>query len=655
MNKHRENGRAKSLLNGRKPALWIVPVAFLACVAIAVCFLTMWKKKSFDPVGTWALSTIIRSDEEVSAGYLVQYGVGLETFTLYGDGTGSWVTESINPGKSVHTMAFTYTRRGNVLTFVNLDQSSTFEVTYDPQEGTLSNEASYMTYIYSRVGETAAPDPTPDQLSGVWKTDGTNFGEDQILFGSLVLDRDGRAMLDLSTGGGSALQKEYTFFLDKQYLCLSTDEGSVYGLYDPEIDTIFLPFKDSRSLPFTRADDPIPTASVSPNAQSLPGIWELAWMESTIPDEAWAEKRKEGPSARDPYIGTFQEEYERFCSGEKFYTMILYESGNGDLIIQDVFSTSYVSVGCDEDRQTIGQRLFELELSYRFDGEQLILDGDGFRLGFKRFDFIAPSSAMARQHDSSDPAEAASESEKSDDLSKEQADAFLSGLSVEFEDGAPYGCDLVCYIDGFGTCLNIGDPDAYRSASLRFEPTEERVEPIYPHFTYAEILSAGNREYYLRNIRVFKTESGDSMQKHETWDMDRPDADASIFVPIDPSLMERNGACPERACVIKSFDAENRTVTVSFASVDMPENDYDLRTVNYDDIQKETHTLRISDDTMLTLIPDYEALVKPDRFFRYLEEFGWYLDRADGDYRGIGFWIGCDDNTILYLCEVFEE
>ena len=145
------------------------------------------------------------------------------------------------------------------------------------------------------------------------------------------------------------------------------------------------------------------------------------------------------------------------------------------------------------------------------------------------------------------------------------------------------------------------------------------------------------------------------MQKHETWDMDRPDADASIFVPIDPSLMERNGACPERACVIKSFDAENRMVTVSFASVDMPENDYDLRTVNYDDIQKETHTLRISDDTMLTLIPDYEALVKPDRFFRYLEEFGWYLDRADGDYRGIGFWIGCDDNTILYLCEVFEE
>ncbi|MBQ6255898.1 MAG: hypothetical protein IJJ60_04845, partial [Clostridia bacterium] len=153
MNKHRENGRAKSLLNGRKPALWIVPVAFLACVAIAVCFLAMWKKKSFDPVGTWALSTIIRSDEEVSAGYIVQYGVGLETFTLYGDGTGSWVTESINPGKSVHTMAFTYTRRGNVLTFVNLDQSSTFEVTYDPQEGTLSNEASYMTYIYSRVGE----------------------------------------------------------------------------------------------------------------------------------------------------------------------------------------------------------------------------------------------------------------------------------------------------------------------------------------------------------------------------------------------------------------------------------------------------------------------------------------------------------------------
>ncbi len=656
MKKHLMRKWVKSVLNGRKSAFWIILVAFLAGVAAAAWFLTTLKKP-FDPTGTWELTSIVRDDEELSAGYLVREGVGFETFTLNGDGTGSWVSEYINPGKSAYDMAFTYTLDGNVLTFANSDHSSTFEAVYDAKKDTLSDNVSYTTYVYTRVDREAAVSyPTPDQLSGVWESDGTSFGEDQILFGSLVIDESGRAVFDLSTGGGSALQKEYTFALDKYYICLSTDEGSVYGLYDPKIDTIFIPFKGARSLRFTRADSlnaAVPAAAALA-AQSLPGIWELAWMESTKTDEAREEEQEEGPGSGEPFVATFSEEYELFYSCEKSYTMILYENGSGDLLIQSGSSIAYVTVGCDTDRQMIRQRAMELYLHYHFDGDQLILDGDGFRVGFKRFDFIPPSIASER-YDPDVPVEETAGSEENEDLSKEQADAFINGLSVEFEDGAPYGCDLVCYIDGFGTCLNVGDPDAYKSASLRFEPTEERVEPIYPHFTYAEILSAGNREYYLRNIRVFKTESGDSMQKHETWDMDRPDADASIFVPIDPSLMERNRACPERACVIKSFDAENRTVTVSFASVDMPENDYDLRTVNYDDIQKETHTLRISDDTMLTLIPDYEALVKPDRFFRYLEEFGWYLDRADGDYRGIGFWIGCDDNTILYLCEVFEE
>ena len=38
-------GRVKSVLNYKKPAFWIILVAILACVAVAVCFLTMPKKK----------------------------------------------------------------------------------------------------------------------------------------------------------------------------------------------------------------------------------------------------------------------------------------------------------------------------------------------------------------------------------------------------------------------------------------------------------------------------------------------------------------------------------------------------------------------------------------------------------------------------------
>lgn len=390
----------------------LVPIliALLACVAGVVCFLAV-SKKAFDPVGTWEFSAIIRDDKEFSAGDDIKYDIGLETFTLRADGTGSWVTEIINPGKTAYTMEFTYTKSGNGLTFVNLDHSSTIELVYDSRRDALSRESSYETGIYTRVDEAAASDPTPDQLSGVWKTDGVNFGEDQILFGSLILDKNGSATLDLSTGGGSALQKEYTFVLDKKYVCLSTDEGSVYGLYDSKIDTIYLPFKHTRSLPFTRTQDPIPVAlaSPAPAAQPLPGVWELAWMESTETDEYWEEKQKEGFSSGEPYIATFPEEYELFYSGEKSYTMILYESVDwGDLIIQNGGSTAFVTVGCDIDKQVIRQLWFELNLPYHLDGDQLILEGDGFRVGFKRFDFIPSVTPI---QDSDDPNETISQSE----------------------------------------------------------------------------------------------------------------------------------------------------------------------------------------------------------------------------------------------------
>jgi Cu/Ag efflux protein CusF len=145
------------------------------------------------------------------------------------------------------------------------------------------------------------------------------------------------------------------------------------------------------------------------------------------------------------------------------------------------------------------------------------------------------------------------------------------------------------------------------------------------------------------------------MQKYEFRDNDRTGIDASIFVPVDSSMMERNRACPERVCVIKAFDAEKREVTISFAELDEPEEDGYPAAVNYDAVEEETYTFRVTDDTMLSLIVDYQALVKPNRFFKYLEAFGWMYLYTDSDDPGVGFWIGIDGDTLLYLCEVYEE
>lgn len=240
-------------------------------------------------------------------------------------------------------------------------------------------------------------------------------------------------------------------------------------------------------------------------------------------------------------------------------------------------------------------------------------------------------------------------------LTHDQTDPFVNGLSVEFEDGSPYGCDLVVFIDGFGRCLNVGDADAWKTASLRFVPGDYKAtDAIYAHVGYAKLLTVSDREYYIGSVRVFLSD-GQFDYHHQIWDFRYPSADASIFVSIDPSMMERNRAVPERACVIKSFDAENRTVTVSYVSFEEPEDGYPAE-ILYDTVEDETFTFSVADDTMLTLIPDYTALVKPDAFFRYLEQYGYmYLDRPDSDDRGVGFWIGVDGDTLLYLCEVNEE
>lgn len=251
-------------------------------------------------------------------------------------------------------------------------------------------------------------------------------------------------------------------------------------------------------------------------------------------------------------------------------------------------------------------------------------------------------------------AQATPDPTKSSDLSKEQADAFVNGLSVEFEDGSPYGCDLVVFIDGFGTCLNVGDPNAFERASLRYELLSRNNQN--GSIDYAKILSVGELPYYIGDITVFA--DGDRLVYGEEWNDEYPSADASILVPVNPLMMDRNQSCPERCCVIRSFDPVNRTVTVSFGLQEEMSADIPGEYVDYSSIETEQITLKVTDETFLTLIGnDFDTLVKPDRFFRFFEEYEFFdlylFDENNGD-ASIGFWIGVDGDTLLYLCEMKE-
>lgn len=102
--------RVKSVLNYKKPAFWIILVAILACIAVAVCFLTVPRSAPFDPVGVWEIQ------ESASADLYISMVTRLE---FQENGTGSLII--VNNENSTRTgTAFKYTvsrKTINLLTF----------------------------------------------------------------------------------------------------------------------------------------------------------------------------------------------------------------------------------------------------------------------------------------------------------------------------------------------------------------------------------------------------------------------------------------------------------------------------------------------------------------------------------------------------------
>jgi hypothetical protein len=502
----------------------------------------------------------------------------------------------------------------------------------DPQTGKLelNYQPSPGQYVYQTLRRMGEPEPSQKPYIGSWElfkiVDGAQEYETSFLAAAggiesdtLVLSEDGTGIRTTAIKGHETNEIALTFTPEQDETVLNVvfSESYEYGdvmtaRYDSENDTISLYYPDDPTMytVYIRSGSVIDAPTSKLTIDMLVGNWET-----------------EGNTAYDP----------PFLPG----TLTFNKDGSAVLWLKDFLRSGEAieyTVSLDGNMIWFADQTFA---SYDPNTDTIRLRLPLQSAGTLVFSRVSPS------------AEATPQPATSSDLSQERADAFVNGLSVEFEDGAPYSCDLVCYIDGFGECLNIGDPEAYKSASVRFEPTEERIKPTYPHFTYAKILCVGDREYYLGNIRLSK--SDDQMQKYEFRDNDRTGIDASIFVPVDSSMMERNRACPERVCVIKAFDAEKREVTISFAELDEPEEDGYPAAVNYDAVEEETYTFRVTDDTMLSLIVDYQALVKPNRFFKYLEAFGWMYLYTDSDDPGVGFWIGIDGDTLLYLCEVYEE
>ena len=591
-------GRVKSVLNYKKPAFWIILVAILACIAVAVCFLTMPKKdKTAEEAAlpTAVPETVWGSDTKV-----------VQWFDYYNDFEGfSWdstkeITVAAFPGVTFRWMAGVEAiENGSTRTlFQGMPVWNVFfaDVTGDDKPelcatvsfGSGMIDDHIVVYDYeNRQSYTLWERGTFDyhlyMNNGALYVGKTPYdGDKQFDYGTLTM-QDGLLCCRWSDGSVTVLNRElHESELFGEWLVREERDGeanvTVYT-YDLELWKEF-DFREDGIVVYNETN---PVSSVYEEAFGHPVEYPYAVHDGMV------------------FIGDVSGD------GEQWY-------GTYDRLT-DTLKLNY--------QPSPGQYVYQT---------------------LKRMGENLPET----------DAQASPQPAKSSDLSQEQADAFVNGLSVEFEDGSPYGCDLVVFIDGFGTCLNVGDPNAFERASLRYELLSRNNQN--GSFDYAKILSVGELPYYIGDITVFAY--GDQLVYGEEWNDEYPFADASILVPVNPLMMDRNQSCPERCCVIRSFDPVNRTVTVSFGLQEEMSSDAPGEYVDYASIETEQITLQVTDETFLTLIgDDYDTLVKPDRFFRFFEEYEFidlYLFDENNEDASIGFWIGVDGDTLLYLCEMME-
>ena len=233
--------RVKSVLNYKKPAFWIILVAILACIAVAICFLTMPKKNQPDAaeiVGTWEFYKQIVDTYETDWPIEEMLGTRRDVLIFRENGTG---TELYIRDDVTRENPFTYTVSGNkVLITRNGRDRVPVEFTYDPESSMLrspedAGEGLLWYTLYVREGSISYPTVqlTNEQIAGEWKTDGLSVMEGMplTLSGDLVFDANGTAALHLNGDNHTEMTVNGTY----------DTEGSVIR-FEPEDDTAVLEY-----------------------------------------------------------------------------------------------------------------------------------------------------------------------------------------------------------------------------------------------------------------------------------------------------------------------------------------------------------------------------------------------------------------------------
>lgn len=239
----------------------------------------------------------------------------------------------------------------------------------------------------------------------------------------------------------------------------------------------------------------------------------------------------------------------------------------------------------------------------------------------------------------------------------EEIESYVCNIQTLVSSGLDYGCDLVCWIDGFGFLYNVDNPGSAEDYSIHFRLNElnnscviysvflQKTVPTFISYKIGELrygLPLSNNIYgipYLINVRLC-----DSADLKPVW------IDRTLLHQKTEREIEKSGVG-----VIRRYNSENQEIIMSSAELNQKKGDFPV-SINQKTIDKEEMCLSITPNTIIIVWgEDMEMLVTANSFFRLLNAgyIGEYNEKES--YFPIGFYIGIEDNRLIYLQELYES
>ena len=239
----------------------------------------------------------------------------------------------------------------------------------------------------------------------------------------------------------------------------------------------------------------------------------------------------------------------------------------------------------------------------------------------------------------------------------EEIESYVCNIQTSVSSGLDYGCDLVCWIDGFGFLYNVDNPGSAEDYSIHFRLNElnnscviysvflQKTAPTLISYKIGELrygLPLSNNIYgipYLINVRLC-----DSADLKPVW------IDRALLHQKTEREIEKSGVG-----VIRRYNSENQEIIMSSAELNQKKGDFPV-SINQETIDKEEMCLSITPNTIIIVWgEDMEMLVTANSFFRLLNA-GYIGEHNEKEsYFPIGFYIGIEDNRLICLQELYES